>query len=89
MFFLYVSMFLYLLFFIIAPIAGIHIAGTKRFKDDLLRGNGKNEASVNKKVKMIQICLSLMPILFLIKVFKRLFIDSGVENLYDFLYNLF
>jgi hypothetical protein len=89
MFLLYVSMILYLLFYVIAPIAGIYIAGTKRFKDDLLRGNGKNEASINKKVKLIQISISLMPILFLIKVFKRLFIDSDVENLHDFLYNLF
>jgi hypothetical protein len=89
MFFLYVSLFLYLLFFIVAPIAGIYIAGTKRFKDDLLRGSGGSEAKINRKIKIIKVCLSLMPILFLIKVFIRLFIDSGVENLHDFLYNLF
>jgi hypothetical protein len=82
-------MFLYLLFFVVAPISGIYIAGTKRFKDDLLRNYGGSEARINKKVKMIQICISLMPILFLIKVLKRLFIDPDVKNLHDFLYNLF
>lgn len=89
MFVLFVSMFLYLLLFVVIPVAGIYIVSTKRFKDDLLRNYGGSEARINKIIKMVQIWLSLMLIIFLIKVFIRLFIDHDVKNLHNFLYNLF